>query len=274
MGKALGKAVANTTDQCDGLPGRDAVCCGSHCARRCPMTCIRSRPLFYYVALATAALVASGCLTSVRPPHGSGSRAVSTGAPWLHRPPGARYNATVFPVSDGDVVLVKKGNAYGAFILRHQQPGPEMVTGSGPPPAAPTQLVPRASERVEYTWYFRSDGRGTFQPSEERRVERGYAKKAARTNMPPFRAIRFGPFSVGWSSASPGYGWLYYPRFNDEEVLRDDQRFCVTGETDITRIDARDHRWVYKGSPADPGVYADGSKVEAKSNSRRRASHR
>jgi len=138
------------------------------------------------------------------------------------------------PVSDGVVVLAKRGKSYGALIPRKQR------------------LLP---DSLEYEWYYRSDGKGTF-----RLQERGSFRQGVGRGIPdrskPGLAIRFGPFFIGWSGHTDGEGFLYYDRCAGERVSPDDLRLCVTKETDIQRIDATDPKWLYKASPVDPGVRA------------------
>jgi hypothetical protein len=64
----------------------------------------------------------------------------------------------------------------------------------------------------------------------------------------------FGPFSIGWSGHTDGEGYIYYEHFAGEKIEPDCVRVCVTGERDITKIDAADPKWLYKGSPSDSGV--------------------
>ena len=124
-------------------------------------------------------------------------------------------------VSDGSIVLVKKGRAYGAFILHKQE-----VT----------------STQIEYDWYYRTDGNGTFRSEDSDSLHAGTAVSDR---------IRFGPFVIGSSQASAGKGYIYYERFLGCKVGPDDMRICVTREGDIQGIDATDSRWLYKASPTD-----------------------
>ncbi len=121
-------------------------------------------------------------------------------------------------VRDGDIVLLKQGEVYGAFILHDQQP---------------------TSTQIEYDWYYRTDGNGTFGSEDS---DFFYAGKGV-----PDR-IRFGPFVIGYSQASAGKGFIYYSRFPGGRVRPDDLHICVTEERDIEQIDATDSRWLYKGS--------------------------
>lgn len=132
------------------------------------------------------------------------------------------------PIPDGHIVLVKEGKTYGAFILNNQQMDPETT---------------------DFTWYLRSDGKGTFYTDDEA-VSRGSASNAKNT-------INFETFQVEWSVRTNGSGYIYYPNSsggigasgpNSRPLL-----LCVTSETDITKIDATDPKWVFKGSSNEIG---------------------
>ncbi len=133
------------------------------------------------------------------------------------------------PISDGTIVLVRKGAAYGAFIPRNQKMTPETV---------------------EYDWYYRTDGKGTFKAAESPSFKSG---KGGGVEGVGILDIKFGPFSIWWTGHTTGKGFIYYDRSPDQRVRPDGLRICVTGETDMETIDATDSKWVYKGSPSDPG---------------------
>jgi len=146
---------------------------------------------------------------------------------------GGRDNAVSTMVDDGQIVLVRQGaNTYGAMVAAKQRMSPD---------------------RLEFKWYYRTDGKGTF-----KRSEAGVYGSGTGTGVPessvPYLMARFGPFSAGWSGHTDGQGYLYYTRFEGEAVSSSDTRICVTNETDIEKIDATDHRWIYRGSPTDIGV--------------------
>lgn len=126
------------------------------------------------------------------------------------------------PVSDGRVILVRLGNSYGAFILTNQTMNPG---------------------RTDFIWYFRSDGKGILD-SQEPAVTQGKGSGSK---------IRFGPFDVAWSSESNGRGYIYYKHFPGDVVDASSLRICVTGLEGVDKINASDPKWIYKGSPTDPG---------------------
>jgi len=148
---------------------------------------------------------------------------------------GGRDLGVETPVPDGTIVLVKKGDALGAFVLKNQ--------------------VLDSNEAAEYTWYYRTDGQATFLSDEAHLFQQGEGKTSeVRRSDRPFTHIEFGPFLIGWSGKRKGEGWIYYERFAGEAVAPGDLLICVTDETDIEKINAKEGRWIYKGSPTDPGI--------------------
>jgi len=129
------------------------------------------------------------------------------------------------PVKDREIVLLIKGDTIGAVIPTKQTTTPE---------------------RISYDWYYRTDGGGTFRPADEMKYRSGHTRNA--------KSISFGPFSVWWSGHDEGSGYLYYEDFPGYPISKNDIRMCVTHEWDLRRIDAFDRRWVFKGSPSDPGM--------------------
>jgi hypothetical protein len=129
----------------------------------------------------------------------------------------------MLPVSDGEIVLVKQGATYGAFTLRNQRADPK--------------------ETVEYDWYYRTDGKGTFRSAESGTFHSGKGEGSP---------IEFGPLSLRWSGYRPGMGFIYYSLPSGPPAGPDDLWICVTGEIDIEAIDASDSRWVFTASPSDP----------------------
>ena len=84
-------------------------------------------------------------------------------------------------VSDGTVVLLRKGVTNAAFVVTKQSASPEVVN---------------------YTWYLRWDGKTTFESNNPATLT-GSVKGA--------KTIAFGPFDINWSTAGSEGGWLYYP---------------------------------------------------------------
>jgi hypothetical protein len=143
------------------------------------------------------------------------------------------------PIPDRRIVLVKKGTTLGAFILRNQNTAPD---------------------RLIFDWYYRNDGKGTFRPGEAKSFVMGKGSKTA-IKYGPFNAVKFGSFNITWYGNSPGMGTLVYQRYPGEAISSDDTRICPTIETDITKVDAADNKWIYKGSSTDHGVHADGKAI-------------
>lgn len=153
---------------------------------------------------------------------------------------GPRKIAVNTPIHNGQIVLLRKGtNCYGVFIPIRQRMQPE---------------------QLQCTWYYRTDGKGTFKSSESAQYKSGSGGDGS-DSATPYGELRFGPFSLGWSGNEDGQGYIYYSHFEGESVSPNDERICVTNETDIEKIDATDPKWVYKGSPTDPGIRANGQKI-------------
>src|SRR5262245_7234715 len=73
-------------------------------------------------------------------------------------------NANETPVSDGEIVLVKRSNEVAAFILQNQRPMPE---------------------RTDFSWFYRSDGKGTFS-SGDPAVSSGVVSNASKVSFATF----------------------------------------------------------------------------------------
>jgi len=123
------------------------------------------------------------------------------------------------PIPDGILVLVKKKNTYGAFILSQQSVWEE--------------------EKASYKWWYRTDGDGDL-------THNSVITGSGACNAS--EQIRFGPFIVRWSGNMAGKGWISYDYMPGEDVPDHGLRICVTGETSINGIDAADSKWKYKGS--------------------------
>jgi hypothetical protein len=139
-------------------------------------------------------------------------------------------------IPDTRVVLVRKKLSdsktyvYGAFILREQRFEPD--------------------ETMNYSWVFRMDGKGKFDPSDPA-VQTGDALRQQPTPAGPQKRMAFGPFDVPWSGARPGFGFVYYPRYPGAQRSPDDWELSVTDLTSFAGLDATDPRFVYKTSPVD-----------------------
>jgi hypothetical protein len=129
-------------------------------------------------------------------------------------------------VSDGTVVLLRRGVTNAAFVVTKQSASPEVV---------------------DYTWYLRWDGKTTFESNNPASLT-GSVKGA--------KSIAFGPFDINWSTAGSEGGWLYYPGEPRSVImpwgnyytfrLPGGTAMAVTTERDITTVDAKDPRWDFK----------------------------
>ncbi len=128
-------------------------------------------------------------------------------------------SANEFPVADGQIVLLKRSNEVAAFVLKNQRISPETT---------------------DYSWAYRSDGKGSFSPGDPA-VSTGTSTNATR--------ISFSTFSVEWSIAKDGFGWVYFSVGAMELGKAANFAMCVTSETNLVAMDANDRRWVYRGRP-------------------------
>jgi hypothetical protein len=138
-------------------------------------------------------------------------------------------------IPDGFVILVRRGNTFGCFIPRNQN---------------------KKGESVEYDWYFRTDGRGRFDP-EDPQVNSGHS--FAGPYVPGIGhsvVIEFGPFSIPWSGHAPGWGYVYYDYNPDppDRTAPDVLRISSTDIKSLDLINARDRRWIYKSHRTDVGL--------------------
>ena len=128
-------------------------------------------------------------------------------------------SANEVPVPDGHVILLKRNSEVAAFILRNQKCTPE---------------------QTDFTWYYRTDGKGTFSAGDPA-VSTGTVSNT--------KNISFATFSLDWSMNADGKGWVYFSVSPTEFDKAGDFGMCVTKETDIAKIDALDRRWKYRDRP-------------------------
>jgi hypothetical protein len=150
---------------------------------------------------------------------------------------------SVGPIRDGTVVLVRKGQVYGAFMIERQRQRPE---------------------EASYVWAYGADGRRPLDAADPEATRS--SSPATTVDRHGERRVEFGPFSVEWSAgpSSSGWGWLYYPRAPGDPLTEDDVAICVTDAESFHGIRPADSRWVYRRSPVEPapdapptGVIAD-----------------
>lgn len=146
-------------------------------------------------------------------------------------PSAGQSSAHESTVKDGQVVLVRSGKQVGAFRLRNQQLGGK-----------------NRREQTDYTWFFRSDGRGTFAKNDPA------VSFGSRSNA---QQISFGPFQVPWSIHSNGCGFVYYSRLPMAKGAAA-YELCVTRQADVQGIDANDGHWNFRDRPSfDPLAHVE-----------------
>ncbi|MEI7729221.1 MAG: hypothetical protein WCO56_06600 [Verrucomicrobiota bacterium] len=128
-------------------------------------------------------------------------------------------NANEAPVPDGNVILLRRSNEVAAVILHNQRTKPE---------------------QMDFSWYYRADGRGAFSPGDSA-VSTGTVSNASK--------ISFATFSTEWSINKNGMGWVYFSAGPTEFGKTADYVMCVTTETNVTVIDATAGKWKYRGRP-------------------------
>jgi hypothetical protein len=143
------------------------------------------------------------------------------------------------PVPDGCIVLVRQGSNRGAFILSNQRTG---------------------SETADVQWFSRSDGGGRLVPTDPS-VATGTAKVVTR-KANGTKEIIFTHFAIEWGIATDGEGWVYFSVLPNDYKSPPKYEMCITGETDITRIDANDPKWSYRGRSSMRPFLVPGSEHE------------
>lgn len=131
------------------------------------------------------------------------------------------------PIRDGTLILVKKGDTVGAFILSEQTLEPE---------------------KTKYHWWYRDDGSGELDIGLEEVTSGTDILNVSPTSS---NSISFGPFRIAWSGNAVGKGYIYYKYSPGWRVSPSELRICVTDKSSINGINALDDKWKYKGTPAE-----------------------
>jgi len=129
-------------------------------------------------------------------------------------------------ISEGTIVLLKSGITNAAFLVTKQSMSPEVL---------------------DYTWFFRCDGKSTFDAKDPACVT------GVVTNA---KGIAFGPFDIQWSTAGGACGYVYYPsRYRWIKMpwsgywayrVLGGPAMAVTTERDLNKVDAKDKRWKFQ----------------------------
>ena len=127
-------------------------------------------------------------------------------------------------ISNGQVVLVRKEELYGAFVLTSQSMKPEAA---------------------QFIWRYGTDRDGVFNTSSSSVKWSDDPKQIE--NRQGELMIEFGPFEIMWS----GTGWIYYSRFPGDKTARGDLAICVTDGRSLDDIRPLDRKWQYRRSPVD-----------------------
>ncbi len=129
-------------------------------------------------------------------------------------------------IVNGQVILVKKGNEYGAFQFTKQHSNPE---------------------EGFFKWWYLKSGSTIIDP-ENKGILSGESKTSTKSSKSYY--VDFGPFNVPWSIASTGKGWIYYSmsleQIPDMRNVDGHTSFCVTDIFEINGINVTDPQWIYK----------------------------
>jgi hypothetical protein len=127
-------------------------------------------------------------------------------------------------ISNGQVVLVRKGKYYGGFMLTAQSAKPDTA---------------------QFVWCYRTDRDGRFSTSDSSVKWSDNPKQLENRNGELM--IEFGPFEIQWSAT----GWIYYSKCPGDRLIKNDLAICVTDERTLDDILPREKKWQYRRSPVD-----------------------
>jgi hypothetical protein len=131
-------------------------------------------------------------------------------------------------ILDGQVVLVRKGEVYGGFVL--------MAQGGSP-------------KTAQFHWRYGTAANGEFDVSDASVTCSNVVKDIQ--NRGGELMIEFGPFELEWSCNSRGKGWIYYTKSPGDELKENDLAICVTNEQSFDMVRPHDLKWQYRRSPVD-----------------------
>ena len=131
-------------------------------------------------------------------------------------------------ISNGQVVLVRKGEVYGCFMLTAQSAKPETA---------------------KFVWRCGTDATGGFDTSDPN-VKWSDDPESIQ-NRKGHLMIEFGPFEIWWSGSLGDKGWIYYAKGPGDELAKNDLAICVTEERSFDTIRPRESKWHYRRSPVD-----------------------
>jgi hypothetical protein len=132
-----------------------------------------------------------------------------------------------FLINEGEMLFLREGNAFGAFIPKSQR---------------------RAAEVVQYDWYYRTDGKGTFDKADPAVKHGTGVSRQPTTDI----NVKFGPFAFQWSGCDPGWGWVYYRP--SSSTSGSTSRFCLLRNADLRKTDAASANRIYVGHGDDAGI--------------------
>lgn len=126
-------------------------------------------------------------------------------------------------VKEGQVVLMKRGKAWGAYQLF------DLQAGDG--------------RKARVKWVYRTDGESVLAQ------DGAVSGEFVIDDLPH----EFGPFTIRWSSGGGGEAHIYYPDPQGDMLGDPERQFvAITDRQSVAGLDAADSRWQYKAAFVDP----------------------
>ncbi len=136
-------------------------------------------------------------------------------------------NKNAVSVRDGTVILLRRGNVFGAFVIGGQTSKPEQCS---------------------YQWVLMPPGVTEIDPKGKgAKTGKG---KAGRIKARGEEPIAFGPFKIYWSGGGKGSGWVYHNYFPESRGDKKTRTVMhIVGKGRLGKIDALARDVVFKYNP-------------------------
>ena len=149
-------------------------------------------------------------------------------------------------VANGQLVLLRKNDTYGAFMLTGQGTTKQRIRWRG---ILPQIYKDSSQRRAQFIWRFGTDPNGGF---DTRSSEVEWSDDPKRVwDKGGEWMIAFGPFALEWSNCTKDKGWIYYTRAAIHTLREDDLAICVTNLRSFDGVNPRDPNWLYRRSTVD-----------------------
>ncbi len=133
----------------------------------------------------------------------------------VRQAPPAYLRDRVAIVSDGQILLLRHRDMYGAVQPIEQRTGPK--------------------EYIEYTSWFLPDGSSDFNQPGVVQSHSGRARAPEVGDSVDVEQLQIGPMRLTWSGATAGTGYVYFDR---PPAQSSGYFVAVVDETDISQVDA------------------------------------